>query len=327
MSFLEEITAGKWGGDVSSLFPDISKAEIRFEMTNACNHKCVFCPNSQMMRKKRFIDEELMYSMLDQCQELGIKKAAMFLNGEPFLNDKLADYVRYAKQHGMEYVYVTTNGGKATTEERLRKVFDAGIDSIKFSINGGESTYERTHGVDEYNLVIEHLKFAHNYRKENKLNYRILSGYVATDLNQYEYEKHYELIKPYIDDIIFVHPINMAGQTVDEVEKECSKLDANIVKKHGYELAKLPCALLFNSIVVSAEGYLTTCCEESFGNLFVHDLNEMSIKDAWHSQEMAELRKRHIEKRVEGIQCYNCAYNVVERVTPLNQKLFDSAQL
>ena len=46
----------------------------------------------------------------------------------------LPDYIAEAKRIGYSYVYLTSNGSLATPE-KAKAALDAGLDSIKFSIN------------------------------------------------------------------------------------------------------------------------------------------------------------------------------------------------
>ncbi|RAZ93288.1 radical SAM protein, partial [Klebsiella oxytoca] len=78
-----------------------------------------------------------------------------------------------AKDIGYTYVYLTSNGALATPE-RIRAVVDAGLDSIKFSINAPErKLYEFIHGQDDFDKVFDHLVYLNQYRKESGRNFKI----------------------------------------------------------------------------------------------------------------------------------------------------------
>ncbi len=62
--------------------------------------------------------------------------------GEPTLNPRLPDMVRYAKARGIPDVAFLTNGG-LMTPELTRALVDAGLDWISFSIDGLGADYER----------------------------------------------------------------------------------------------------------------------------------------------------------------------------------------
>ncbi len=107
------------------------------EVTNACNHKCIFCANSKSTKRQRIIDDKFAYRILKEAYELGTREVGFYGTGEPLINNNLEKYIKYAKEIGYEYTYITTNGA-LLTEERMKKIVESGIDSIKFSFNAGK---------------------------------------------------------------------------------------------------------------------------------------------------------------------------------------------
>ena len=70
-----------------------------------------------------------------------------------------------------------------------------------------------------------------------------------------------------------------------------------------------PCPMVFGGIYITYEGYLAACCTNFDNHVVVADLNKMSLKEAWYGEKMTELRKRHLEKDLKGLVCYNCIYH------------------
>ena len=67
------------------------------------------------MSKKTHASNELVYRALKEAQEEGSEAVGLYATGEPFLNKKLEDFIKYAKEIGFKYVFVTTNGAAANT--------------------------------------------------------------------------------------------------------------------------------------------------------------------------------------------------------------------
>jgi len=303
-----------------SLYPNFNTAGLMLEVTNICNHNCIFCNQSKNDRIKRHIDSDLAFRILGEAAELGINKVGLFMSGEPFANRNIVNYVKFAKEQGIKYVYITTNGALAD-EKVLKEVLDCGLDSIKFSINAGSrETYRVVHGRDDYDKVINNLKFVYNYRNDKSLNCNIYSSFVITKYTINEVELHYKRIINYVDDIVFYKTQNRAGQNIDE--QRDLYVDVNNNKVQEYIEKKAPCPLLFSTINVTCEGYLALCCEEVMNLLVLEDLNKISIKEAWYSDKMVTMRQRHINNELFGTQCYNCIYQTNTKVKPLNEELF-----
>lgn len=283
------------------------------ELSNLCNHKCFFCANQKMTRKIGTMNEKLLYKILNEAFDLGTREVGFYTVGEPFISKNLSEYVYEAKKIGYEYVYITTNGTLATPE-RSKSVIEAGIDSIKFSINAGtKETYRRIHGKDDFDRVIENLKFISNYREINKKKFKIYVSFVVTKQNQNEKTIVEQFFGDMVDDIIFSNVRNQVGYMNEEM-KFLS------VGKNEYEINSPPCPLPFESLYVTYEGYLTICCSDIQNYLTVADLNINSLHDAWFSDKFQEIREKHLEDNLNGTLCYNCLFYKNEEIKPLTPK-------
>ena len=118
--------------ELYTLEPPFPTTNFLLELSNACNHRCLFCAHQKMRRKVGRMKPEMVESVLRQAYELGTREVGMYATGEPFIVPELASYIKLAKDIGYTYVYLTSNGALATPE-RIRAVVDAGLDSIKFS--------------------------------------------------------------------------------------------------------------------------------------------------------------------------------------------------
>ena len=138
---------------------------IKIEITGRCNFKCAYCAASNPLRPRGDMDKDFLYRILREAKSMGVKEIGMFMLGESFLVKELPEYIRYAKKEvDIEYVFITTNGSLCTTE-RLIAVTEAGLDSIKFSINAGaQERYKKMCGVDCFDKVISSIKWFHEYK-------------------------------------------------------------------------------------------------------------------------------------------------------------------
>ena len=146
--------------------PFPKKAKI--EVTSRCDLQCFFCARTYKDVDKGDINRDFLFRMLRELKDLGVQDVGLFWLGEPLLIKELPEYVAYAKEIGIEYVFITTNG-RLATPERIRALFDSGLDSIKFSINAGNrKRYLKICGADAFDRVIENVKAAYEYRAGRK---------------------------------------------------------------------------------------------------------------------------------------------------------------
>lgn len=296
-----------------SLVPEFPYKNMLIELTNVCNHSCVFCANSKMTRKKGAINETFLKRLLKEAHDEGVNEVGFYATGEPFISNNLNQYVGWAKDIGYQYVYLTTNGALATPE-RVKPVLDAGLDSIKFSINAGSrETYNMIHGKDEFNKVMENLAFVAKYRRDKALDLKIYASFIATKYTKKEENQYKKKVEDLVDEIVFLDVGNQGGMMY-----EINELLA--LETGKYQEKSLPCSLLFNSINITYEGYLTACCIDFQGYLVVADLNNMSLREAWYCKTFKELREKHLTNSIEHTLCYNCIYNKNEEVEPLKNE-------
>lgn len=279
------------------------------ELSNICNNDCVFCAHHNMKRKQGNCDKNVIEDIIHQAYDAGTREVGFYLAGEPFLSPDLESYISLCKNIGFEYIYITTNGVGATVE-KVEKLCEAGLSSIKFSMNAAtKSTYEKIHRRDHFDIVMKNFMDIVNKKREGVIKIPIFASYVVVPDNESEIELFKKNIGVYCDDIDIVQARNAAG-SMPELES-------------GVEV---PCIQLFNRLHITKEGYLNACCSDMNNMLAVADLKEMSLKEAWDCEEMVELRRQHLNKEIGSNICYNCIYGRYDRdVFPANKALYESS--
>ena len=288
-----------------SLTPPFPK-EILIDISSLCNHACNFCSNVKMS-KKTHASNELVYRALKEAQEEGSEAVGLYATGEPFLNKNLEDFIKYAKEVGFKYVFVTTNGA-AATPKRIENAIENGLDSIKFSIHGGtRETYIKIHGKDDFDRVIKNLKFVDEYRKKKGKKIKIYVSMVETFANSSETEILKKIVENYIDEWDLKKMFNSCG-TMPENNK-IGEIQENNIRGRGHFGV---CFQPFGSFTITPEGFVSGCVLDYHKALIVGDYNKKSLKEIWHSKTYQEWRQRHIDGKTKGSICYNCINNTNE---------------
>ncbi|MEK7856793.1 MAG: radical SAM/SPASM domain-containing protein, partial [Acidobacteriota bacterium] len=248
---------------------------VNIELNNVCNHSCTFCAYSLMERTKGNINQDRLERWLLEAYQLGSRDLGLHAGAEPFASSQLEHFTEYAKRIGYEYIYISTNGALATPD-RMKKVIDAGMDSIKFSINGGDrETYRKIHGKDHFEKVLEHLRFAKEYRGQRQKPYLSIS-YVIVDANAHGLSRLKELTADFVDEFVSFRATNQNGQ---------------VPGGPTLYLTEGVCAIPFNKLYISWEGFLRVCCNDYENLLAIEDLGNMSIEEAYYGDRFQEIRK------------------------------------
>src|SRR3972149_3551510 len=178
--------------------PEFPK-KVKIEFTSRCDLNCFFCSRTYK----------------------NVKKVGLFWLGEPLLVKELPAYIEFTKKTGIDYVFITTNG-RLANPQKIKELFNSGLDSIKFSINSGDrKQYYKVCGVDAFDKVISNVRFAYQCRGDNKRPAIYASTIFDLD-NRNDFDKVHGLIGSYVDQL---YPLRLYGQyTFTEEEEERFKL-------------------------------------------------------------------------------------------------------
>jgi sulfatase maturation enzyme AslB (radical SAM superfamily) len=278
--------------------------QIQIETSNICNHKCDFCAYPTMVRPRQFMDAALFERLTTEAFELGAREIGLFAGAEPLTCASLEDDVAFCRRVGYEYIYISTNGALAD-EARWRRLLDAGLSSIKFSVNAAtRESYLRVHGRDHFDKVLENIRFVASYRPSAPSLIYVGASYVGTPDTTPEFPTLKALLDPYVDEVLFYEVTNQSGQKPDLPPPPFTT-----------------CVLPFNKLHISVEGYIKACCNDYDNYLAIDDLTTMPLADAWHSERFQALRRLHLDDRLDGTLCGKCIRRSAAAVKPLNDEL------
>jgi len=279
-------------------------------LTSLCNHKCIMCTHSIFTPRTKSMPLEKAKNILKQARELGVCEVGFHSMGEPFLSKDLEAVVLEAKNLGYEYIYFTTNGSLAT-EERIKKLFQNGLNSIKFSINAGNAeTYKRVHGKNDFQKVIDNIIAANKIRKELRVDVSIFVSFAETQINKGQTEDLLSILKNSIDYLYSIPSFNQGGNMSQKIEDKT-------INKNNMSRCPRP----FNCFNVTPEGYLNACCMDLHNYLAYADLNRTTLKEAWSNSDIQILRNQHINRTLpKNSLCYNCLHNTNNKVEHISQE-------
>ena len=252
---------------------------IDIETTNACNFRCTFCSTTLIPKDQQvFIDEKIVYKIIDEGKELGLYGVKFNMRGEPTLHPKLCDFVRYAVNAGLIDVYFNTNGSRLTDEKSI-EIIESGLTRITFSFEGYEKEYyEKTRVRGNFESVVGNIRRFYELREELKSStpkIRI-SGVLLPEMKQ-NLDEYIKFWQPYADQV----------STNDYIEEDEDKHRLKNVK------SKWACNQLWQRMGVWWDGTILSCNQDYFADLGLGNLNEISLKEAWESEFHNELRDAH----------------------------------
>jgi MoaA/NifB/PqqE/SkfB family radical SAM enzyme len=280
---------------------------VKIEITATCNYSCSFCTKS-LNKSHGPMDRALYSRVIREMRAAGVEELGVFYIGESFTCSWLPEAIQEAKDVGFPYVFLTTNGAQAN-HARVKACMDAGLDSLKFSLNFVDA--RQLNDVAQvsgrnWQAAIDNLKEARRIRDQYGYKCGIYASSIAFDGEQGEkMRKVVEQIKPYVDEHYWLPLYGMSGAA----KAAGMKPKAGNPGRLAALREPLPCWSVFTEGHVTKDGLLSACC---FGNgstdtMVMADLKTVSFLEGWNSLKYRALRQAHLNKDVSKTACAECA--------------------
>ena len=277
---------------------------IEIEAYDGCNINCIMCPlGKNIYEGKGGIDLKTFEKIAVEMSNYKnwIRNVSLSRNGEPLLNKNLAKMVKLLKDNKVKRVNFSTNA-TALTEKRAEELLEAGLDEIRFSIDGyTKKTFESIRKDANFEKVITKCLRYIKIRDEryDAKSRQIQIRLVKQEKNENEVTqwREYWLSKLQPTDVVASKKMHNWGNGHDYYE-------GNIAEDNKIHA---PCISPFSTLEVLWDGTVPLCgCDYkpimNFGNV-----KEKSLQEIWNCKEFKKVREIHITgKRNEISLCVGC---------------------
>lgn len=285
---------------------------VKIELSPRCNFRCGFCSLSARIKQPtKDMDFDLFKRITKEMLDAGVEEIGVFYIGESFMNIGLLEKaIKYLKEIGCKYVFLTSNGSLATPDA-VERVMKAGLDSLKWSINSSDELQFATImsvSPKNFNRTLENVKEAWKIRNEGGHNTKLYASSIKYDDRQMCRMDEFlrKNITPYVDKHYWLPLYSMASFATKREEELGYRPTAGNQGRIGALRDPLPCWSVFTEGHVRADGGLTVCCFDGDGKFQVGDLTKQSFMEAWNSDAFQKFREAHLKKDVKGTPCESC---------------------
>lgn len=282
---------------------------IFVDPSDCCNFRCKFCPSGDLKlmknvgRSLKTMDFELYKKIIDDiCEfEKPIKVLRLYKDGEPFLNPRLAEMIKYAKEKKCaERIDTTTNASLLNPKINL-KIIEAGLDRINISIEGiNEKQYlEFSKYKINFEKLIANIHHFYDNRKDCEMIVKINGDIISDD----DKEKFYEIFGEIADGVYIEHIMSCWPEFLIkgvEVNQEFGI--------YGQEIKEVNvCPYVFYSFSINSDGSASACFLDWARKLIIGDVKTESVKDIWNGVKLLKYQKMFLmKKRKEHPVCRDC---------------------
>jgi radical SAM protein with 4Fe4S-binding SPASM domain len=266
---------------------------IYVEPSGFCNLRCSFCPNS-IMKNKSKMTIDLFMKLIDELElfEDRIKLLRICGFGEPLLNKKIVDMIRYA-YHKVERIELVTNG--LLLDWTFRFNLSRYVDRTIISLEGMTDEEYKKNACSKVNVgelikKIEHLC-------ASKLNSTIHVKVINTEYKELFFKTFDFCDEAYIENIV---PL-WAGFDSDKINT--NRWGNKIIHKNI-------CPQIFKGLQIYANGDVVPCCVDWERVNILGNINTVSLAEIWKGSKLKELQKEHLQGLKESIKpCNKCLMN------------------
>ncbi len=284
---------------------------VQIETINTCNAKCISCPYRKgMKRRPEILDFNLYKKIINEIGKYDVWRIDLHVFGEPLLNPKLEEYIRYAKTHlKRTEVWMSTNFS-IMTKQRGENIINSGLDNLLVCVDAfSKLIYENIKELD-YDVVKQNiLDFLESLKKiKNHMLFRI--AFIPMSENKDEQKNFFDFWKFKTKGMKNVLVQLKAYEDFgSQVEKQNSIMESY---KSIRRKVLSPCNQIYNMLDVLSNGNVSCCCYDMEGEINLGNIKNQTLFDIWNSEKFKALRK-HIESRDYELLpdlCINCIKGV-----------------
>jgi len=272
------------------------KRKVNFDICTFCNHKCTFCSNSdERTLKDQVTLEDFKAVMNNITKYVDIDELGLSAKGEVLVNKEFVEIVKSCKDDfNIGYIYFSTNGALLDNKKAI-ELLEAGINSIKFSINAlDEKSYVDVHQTDDFDKVIRNFQ---NLLHLKKTKYKDLKVTISSVIDM-DKEKLSQKFKKLIgDNFELIDDIAVYAISYTPKMKSIGS-DKKITKK---------CPIPFSDIYINSDSTLGFCCKDYFDEISFGSLLKNDFLELYNSKEYEDIREMHKKSEFpDNHLCKNC---------------------
>lgn len=290
---------------------------IAIEPTTSCNLRCPECPSGlgSFTRETGMLQESFFRKTMDELYK-EIFYLTFYFQGEPYLNPKFLEMVRYASQKNI-YTATSTNA-HYLDDKNSKATVQAGLDRLIISIDGTtQKSYESYRIGGELQKVIDGTKNILKWKKElrSKTPY-VIFQFVVFRQNEHEVEEVKKLGRQ-----LGVDEVKIKSAQIYNYEHGNERIPANEglsrYKKteNGTYSSPLPlgggvgegCWKMWHSCVITWDGKIVPCCFDKDAKHQLGNLQEKPFKEIWVNDSYKKFRTSFLKSRKEIDICQNCS--------------------
>jgi len=285
---------------------------VSIEPTTACNLRCPECPSGlrAFTRPTGNLKENFFQDMIDELGK-NLMYLIFYFQGEPYINPKFLDMVKYASDRGV-YTITSTNG-HFLNDENAKKTIESGLDRMIISVDGTtQEVYENYRKAGKLDNVLAGARNMVKWKKKMKSQTpHLIFQFLVVKPNEHQIPEIYKLAEEIgVDEVKLktaqIYDYENGNELIPTIEKYSRYAKQDNGKYTVKNELLNHCWKLWHSCVITWDGVVVPCCFDKDADHKLGDLKKESFKELWHGEEYVRFRKMLLQGRDKIDICTNC---------------------
>ncbi len=234
-----------------------------------------------------------------------------YFQGEPYINPKFLDMVKYASDKGI-YTITSTNG-HFLNDENAKKTIESGLDRMIISVDGTtQEVYENYRKEGNLQTVLQGARNMVKWKKKmNSKTPHIIFQFLVVRPNEHQIDDIHRLAKEIgIDEVklktaqVYDYENgNALIPTISKYSRYSQQADGRYAVKN--QLLN-HCWKLWHACVITWDGLVVPCCFDKDALHRLGDLKKISFRHIWQGDAYKDFRLSLLRGRDQIDICTNC---------------------
>lgn len=283
---------------------------ISIEPTHLCNLKCPECPTGmgEIQRGKKEFPIKEYIQIIDQVYKSS-QVIQLFLQGEPFLNKSIDEFIAYANSKNL-YTSISTNG-HYLDEEMAHKIVLSGLDKLIISIDGiDQETYEKYRINGKLDRVLNGIDLINKAKQAYHSVYPFLElQFIVFKHNEHQIELFKKMFFKRADKISIktaqIYDVENKQFLLPTLDKYSRYSNENNSFKQKRKI-KNRCFKIWYTSDITTDGDVLPCCYDKFAQYKLGNAFESDFKSIWHGNLAKAYRNKILKTQKDIGICNNC---------------------
>ncbi|MEM9885830.1 MAG: SPASM domain-containing protein [Bacteroidota bacterium] len=285
---------------------------ISLEPTTSCNLRCPECPSGlrAFTRPTGHLKEDFFKSTIDELYK-ELLYLIFYFQGEPYINPKFLDMVKYAHDKGI-YTITSTNG-HFLNDRNAKKTIESGLDRMIISVDGTtQEVYQNYRKAGKLANVLKGASNVVKWKKELKSKTpHIIFQFLVVRPNEHQIPEIYKLAEEIgVDEVKLktaqVYDYEHGNPLIPTIEKYARYAQTEDGTYRVKNELLDHCWKLWHACVITWDGIVVPCCFDKDATHRLGDLKKFSFKEVWQGEAYRSFRQSLLQGRDQIDICKNC---------------------